>query len=183
MFRNLMSIMSCIALLWSCESMARNDYLTEWKSLDDVTKFSDYVTEHGIDDNIDFDVVQNTVKNNNNPYGLLCILTKAQYSVANEVEALNNDISSNLRSLIDKTSISTCKDFQIINWNLPKFYAIKWAWLLFLSQTEGYRGEEMVSNFQLYPISIAEELLDKQTNGLVGLASSIKDKINRVKGS
>lgn len=182
MFRNLMSIMSCIALLWSCESMASKDYLKEWKSLDDVTKFSDYVTEYGIDDNIDFNVVQNTVKKNNS-YGLLCILTKAQYSVANEVEALNNDISSNLRILIDKASISTCKDFQITDWNLPKFYAIKWAWLLFLSQTKDYKGEEMASNFQLYPISIAEELLDKQTNGLVGLASSIKDKINRVRGS
>lgn len=181
MFKNFIKIISCVTVLWSYEAMASQEYLHVWKSLDDVAQFSDYVAEQGIDklDEESFKVVANTVstlKGQNDPL-LLCILTKAQYSVADAVEALSGDISSNLSSLINATEIS----FKTTDLNTPIYYTIKWVWLLFLSQTENCKGERMADGFSLYPISIAEELLDKQANGLVTLASSIKREIKRVR--
>lgn len=162
------------------ESVASEQYLTTWKSLDDVTKFSDYISENGIDRLTpnSFKIVENTAKElkGNIPL-LLCVLTKANYEVATEAEVLSGDISSRLKTVIESVSIS----FDSQNLDDPKFYTIKWAWLLFLSQTKDHQGKEMIDGYDLYPISIAKELLDKQNNGLKLLAIKLKTQIESIK--
>lgn len=180
MIKKFYKLILCITILWNFESMAGQDYLHIWKNLDDVTQFGEFITEHGIEnlDNDTFKVVQTTVDNlkGKNDYLLICILTKAQYTISDPVMALASDIQTQLKNLVMSINIKfDGKDLNSLN-----FYSIKLAWLLFISQTIEYKGEEMIDGYEIYPISIAKELLEQQKNGLSELSSKIEKTIDKV---
>ena len=137
--------------------IVRQDYLHKWENLDDLSHFYDFIAEHGIEslDDEAFNVVQNTVHNlkGKNDLLLICILTKVQYTIADSIMILSSDIQTHLKDLVTSVYVQ----FSGNDLNSPKFYSIKLAWLLFISQTVEYKGEEMIDGYKTYPISIATE--------------------------
>ena len=90
--------------------------------------------------------------------------------------ALASDIQTQLKNLVMSINVKfDGKDLNSLN-----FYSIKLAWLLFISQTIEYKGEEMIDGYEIYPISIAKELLEQQKNGLSELSSKIEKTIDKV---
>jgi hypothetical protein len=169
----------CLVCLWSCETMASQSYLHVWESMDDVTKFYEYVTEHGADDgSIALDVVENTVKTIKDPLKCLCILEKAMYAVSSLVPLLNDAISSAVRNIVsDEKAVPT----NIIP-NTPQMFTMRLAYMLIISQTKNYEGKELIPQFEAFPLEIASELLSIQRNGLFDRAKELLEMIKQLQG-
>jgi hypothetical protein len=149
-----------------------------WKSIEDVNRFFDYVENQrkaGVDVelNLDNSVVNNTVATNDR-FATLCILTNAFYSV--DINGLESQISAALGNIIRETRIPCpCVDQDL--WGNPGLYDICWAWLLFCSQIDSCDEKALKSGYNIYPISVAKELLGRQKNGLAIIARKILKKI------
>jgi hypothetical protein len=148
-------------------------WLHQWNSIADVRSFFRHVKEQkkakvNVEMEIDWGIVDCTVLDKD-PLNVLCILTNAFFSV--DINRLESKISTALNKIIEETSISC--PYVDHDLSHPGLYDIKWAWLLFCSQTVGHGGEVLQQGYELYPIFMAKELLEKQENGLAVIAEKI----------
>lgn len=160
-------IIGFMAVLLSCDGVASQESLNVWESLDDVRRFKDSKVSLSYDA---FDrIIQNTVDSLRkvDPFLLLSILTMAENCLP---EPLKNKISEPLVDLVN----SFTSDYRGRELDSSKYYFIKLAQLLILSQTEGGGGYKMIEGFSPEIIAIAQGLLERQCGSLMDLASAIK---------
>lgn len=162
-----------------CESKADSEFLHAWRSLDDVDAFCWFYQNNNnpvIDDNI----VNATIEISEGLEGmnLLCILTKALYEVTPHFPIFEEKILETIKYIINSGTVS-CKNVSL---DTPEYSDVKWATLLFFSQTVGYKGRRLIAKYESYPILLAKEILETEGNNTYNVAQSILRRIESLIG-
>ncbi|MDR0740721.1 MAG: hypothetical protein LBF34_03360 [Puniceicoccales bacterium] len=168
-------------------------WFSRWASIDDVTRYSRFLDKYGPDDNrinetilfktceeLKFQLNGNTwftPRDSDQRLQALCIFTCAFYSVGGRVPLWNSIIFTIIRLIIEEENFTF--DGQVFNAGITsQNHMIRWAWLLFLSQTERREGNRWKKNYEEYPISIAKELLEKHRGSMQETARRMLQRIN-----
>jgi hypothetical protein len=163
-------------------------WLSQWKCIGDVNKYSRFISRHGPDHpSVNEAVIQKTLtgfggqKDENGQITFsgstsqlleaICVFTCAFYSVADRVLIWSNTISSILKVAIEIAPLQFLGE-EIQN------YAVKWACLLFLSQAVEGAGWKLKKNYEIYAVSMAKEFLEMQKNSMKDIAQKVLKRID-----
>lgn len=138
--------------------MEDQSYLYIWRSYLDISEFLHYIVTNGVDklEPKSFNVVKNTIKAyKNDQLYLFCLLEKAKQLFYYHIKEFREDLDSEIDHILRNYNLS----FKGQNLNDDKYYDIKTAWLLFLSQTENMKGKKLKKNFCFVPLYCASQIL------------------------
>lgn len=151
-------------------------FLYVWKTYKDINSFFHYIDRNGVGKlkKESYKAVQNTINaNQKDILYLFCLLVDAKLLVACLVKSFTKQINKEINKILNLYNLS----FEGHDLNGPEYHDIKISWLLFLSQTVDFKGEELKEDFNYVPLGCAGELLNNVQGDLQDLANEMHEMI------